>query len=196
MFLTDMETHAPDPPDRFTLLRAELRLRFDAHPPMHGIEGALRALLFGLFMYLISLAASLAERQACRDRAGPEPGRPEPRCPEPVRIDAPAGLAAAVEAAADDRPAAAAGPNPGRQAAVSAAVATPRGTPAIDAATHEICIRDESGTHAPCEQRHPTAIAREAGFWKLDSQKPSCEQGSNCVDFVTISKHYPIAAAS
>ena len=181
-----METHTPNPADRFTILRQELRLRFEAHGPMHGIEGAVRALLFGLFMYLISLAASLAERQACRDRAGPEP----------VRIDAPAGLAAAVEAAADDRPAAAAGPNPGRQAAVSAAVATPRGTPAIDAATHEICIRDESGTHAPCEQRHPTAIAREAGFWKLDSQKPSCEQGSNCVDFVTISKHYPIAAAS
>ena len=77
MFLADMETSTPDPADRFTILRQELRLRFDAHGPMHGIEGVLRVLLFGLFMCLINLAASRAERaprqQACPDDAGAGP---------------------------------------------------------------------------------------------------------------------------
>ena len=70
-----METNTPNPADRVSVLRQELRLRFEAHGPMHGIEGALRVLLFGLFMCLINLAASIAARQACRDGAGAAPGR-------------------------------------------------------------------------------------------------------------------------
>ena len=142
MFPAHMETHTPDPPDRFALLRQELRLRFEAHGPMHGIEGALRVLLFGLFMCLINLAARRAERgaqrQACPDGASAEPGP----------IDAPGDAAGRSGA--------------GGRVAVSAAVATAAGAPVIDGATNEDCIRDERDacSISPTVPRSTPAMAR------------------------------------
>jgi len=144
-----METSTPDPADRFTILRQELRLRFDAHGPMHGIEGVLRVLLFGLFMCLINLAASRAERgpqqRACRPGAGAQPERPEPE-----RIDAPGDLAAAVEHAGTDHQGAAARSSAGRRLAVSAAAA----------AAGAQRVADGPADDGPANHGHAAAMAR------------------------------------
>jgi hypothetical protein len=101
-------------------------------------------LMWHLFMRLISLFASLAERgpqqQACRDDAGAGPGR----------LGAPAGFVAAGGDVGADCRGDGGAPDAGRRVAVSAAVAAAGGTPAIDGATQEDCIRNEGGIRAVC----------------------------------------------
>ena len=172
-----METDTPDPAERFTILRGELRLRFDAHGPRHGIARVVDVLMWHLFMHLISVFESLAkrraERQACGDGAGAAPVGALPsrarqilRCDavigeaEPGRVGAHGGFAAAGGGGGAERRAAADGPDAGRRVVARAGVAAAAADkPVIDAqvidgATHDDCIRDERAVGAACERRH------------------------------------------
>jgi len=164
-----METHTPNPAERFTIIREQMRLRLVARG-----AGPLVVLLWDLFLRLLTEFAIHAQRarqqQACRDHAGAEPGR----------IGAPAADAGA------DRQGTAGPPDAGARPAAAAAVAAAADTSVIDRATDEDCIRDEPGARTACartprDPQHSAAIARavavlehgspvfEARFAKMDS---------------------------
>jgi len=185
MFLADMETHTPNPAERFDIIRAELRLRFEASGTRHGIAGLLDVLILRLFMSLISVFASLAERRArqqnCQDGAGVEPGN-----------------GGEVGDFAADRSGDADPPDAGRRVAVRTAVAAAGGKLVCDDGTDDGCIRDEGGARSV----RTTACGREpyrdgcgrawfglrtAGFEGSIHKNWVEGVGANCVYFVTVS---------
>jgi len=147
-----MQTYTLNPAERFAIKMEELR-----HVP--GGE-PLAVLLWELFVCLMRLRASLAERRrraACRCDAGARTVR--------VGVAGGAAAAAADDGAADCR-GAAGGPDAGGRAAVVVV----GGTLAIDGATGDDCIGDEGGVRSACgrqprerrprERWHGSAIAR------------------------------------
>ena len=167
-----METHIPNPAEPFTILKGELRARFAARGPRHGIARVVDVLMLGLFMTVISLFARLAERQAvCRDGAGAEPGR----------LDAAAGVAA-------DRVVDAGAPDAGRRVAVRAAVAAADSMLVCDDGTDEGCIRKEAGVRRVWTTVTQGVPALEYGcrVFGVVFAKTEFAVGQNCADFVAI----------
>jgi len=137
-----METPTPNPAERFAILKEELRLRVKARGARHGFAGVVDAMIGALFMVVIGLfmrlAQRVAERQACRDGAGAEPG------PD-------GGFAATGGDGGADRRADAGAPVARGRAVVWAAVAT-----AEWGAERNACIGDDGTVRAPL----PVAAAK------------------------------------
>jgi len=138
-----MQTYTLNPAERFAIKMEKLR-----HVP-GGVP--LAVLLWSLFVRLMRLRASLAERRrraACRYAAGAGTG-----C---VGVAGGAAAAAADDGAADCR-GAAGGPDAGGRAAVVVV----GGALAIDGATGDDCIGDEGGVRSGCGRQPRERWPRE-----------------------------------
>ena len=152
MFLVDMETHTPAPGERLTIIRGKLCARLDAEGPRYGVGRMVDLLVLEVMTYFIGLIISRAEQrlqqqEACREDA----------------VTAGGVAAADADDGADRREvadAADAGRRvAGRRVAGSAAVDAVAGTPVIDGATQEDCIRDEGAVGAACGRWHVVVMA-------------------------------------
>jgi hypothetical protein len=213
-----MTTHTQDPADRFTLLTEEVRRIAAAHGPRHGLVGCLHFLLLDIFLCIISLLASHAERVHAGNLPDTAPARcqdasPRPeRAPNPPGVPAPGALPRQRDQLRHWMPEThMSGGQPGSPLRQPDMLAVSAATPQVEPPAkprlpRPICVlklkeisgpplaRPRDDDAWPLRRRSGLPWRPDAGFSTLNSQKAGLGAGNSCVQFVTMSQRCQIAA--